>query len=400
MPAPRTSHPGTTAARTRRTRALAAAGLALALAGCALNPFSGASSTLEPPAPLTELEPSAVLETVWSRDVGAGAGDQYLRLRPAVLGDRVFAAERDGEVSAYRLEDGDTVWETDTGAPIAGGPGVGEGLVVVGTSDGEVLALAAEDGRIAWRQRVSSEVLAAPAVASGVVVVRTQDGKLAGLAATDGTPLWSYDRAVPALSLRGTSAPVATDDMVVAGLDNGLLVALALADGVLLWESRIATPSGRSELERLVDIDGDPVIDGGVVHVVTYQGRVAAVDRVSGRVLWRRDMSSHAGLGVSRRNLFVTDADSYVWAIDRDNSASVWRQDKLARRALTPPTAFGAHIAVGDFEGYVHLLDRSDGRLAARLKVDGDGLAAAPVAVGELLLVYGRGGTLSALRAR
>ena len=371
---------------------------AVLVAGGCSNPFEK-SSNLEPPAPLTEYTPSAKLTTVWSRNVGSGAGKRYLRLRPAVLENRVFAAESSGDVSAYDVATGEEIWRTATDTPVSGGPGVGDDLVVVGTSDGEVLALKADNGEVAWRRRVTSEVLAAPAVGQGVVVVRTQDGKLAGLATSDGTQLWVYDRAVPALSLRGTSAPVVDGDMVVAGLDSGLLVALAVKDGSLIWESRIAIPSGRSELERLVDIDADPVVQSAVIYVVTYQGRVGAVERITGRLQWRRDMSSHAGLGLSRDQIFISDSDSFVWAIDRDNSASVWRQDKLARRALTPPTVFGEHVAVGDFEGYIHLLDRDDGRLAARERVDGDGIAAAPVAVGDLLLVYGRGGTLTALRS-
>ncbi len=389
---------GRVSASHRLGRALVAT-TALLAAGCSPGGwFSSGTPNVEPPAPLTEYEPSVRATTVWSRDVGASAGRRFLRLRPAVMGERVFAAERDGDVSAYEIASGEPIWETATDTPIAGGPGVGEGLVLLGTSDGEVLALQADSGDIAWRRRVSSEVLAAPAAAEGVVVVRTQDGKLTGFAASDGTRLWVYDRSVPALSLRGTSAPVVAAGAVVAGFDSGLLVALALKDGQLLWESRIATPSGRSELERLVDIDADPVIADNLIYVVTYQGRVAAVDLTSGQVLWRRDMSSHAGLGVSRRNLFVTDDQSFVWAVDRENSASLWRQDKLARRALTPPAVFGEHVVVGDFEGWVHFLDREDGRLAGRHRVDGDGLATAPVVVGDLLLVYGRGGTLSALR--
>jgi len=374
--------------------------LLLWLAGCSSvsDLFSSGSSNLQPPEPLTEYTASVRIATVWNRNVGASAGRRYLRLRPAVEGTRVFAAERNGDVSAYDLASGEELWRTDTDLPIAGGPGAGEGLVLAGSIDGTVVALDAQTGAQSWRRQVSSEVLAAPVVAQGVVVVRTQDGKLAGLAVTDGTPLWVYDRAVPALSLRGTSAPVLAGDAVVAGFDSGLLVALALKDGQLLWESRIAIASGRSELERLVDIDADPVVVGDVIYAVTFQGRVAAVDRLSGNVLWQRDMSSHAGMGVDERNLFVTDAESFVWAVDRDNSASVWRQDKLARRALTPPTPFGAHVVVGDFEGYLHFLAREDGRLAGRVKVDGDGIAAAPVVVGELLLVYGRGGTLTALK--
>ena len=340
------------------------------------------------------------IETVWSRNVGDSAGRRYLRLRPAVMDAAVFAADRGGDVSAFELKTGEQLWEQSTGTAISGGPGVGDGIVVVGTSNGEVLALKADSGEIEWQQRVSSEVLAAPAIASGVVVVRTQDGKVVGLDINDGSRLWVYDRAVPALSLRGTSTPVIAADSVLAGFDNGLLVSLALADGQLLWESRIATGSGRSELERLVDIDADPVVDGDVVFVVTFQGRVAAVDLVEGKVLWRRDMSSYDGIGVVGQNLLISDSQSFVWAIDRDSSASVWRQDKLAHRSLTPPTEFGDHVVVGDFDGYVHFLDRSDGRIAARLQIDSDGLNAAPVVVDDLLLLYGRGGTLTALRTQ
>jgi len=382
-----------------RAATFVCAGLLLGACGMG-NPFSSDSSNVIPPEPLTEITPSIDITTAWSRNVGEGAGRRYLRLRPAVMGATVYAAERGGDVSAYDVKTGDELWERSTDTAISGGPGVGDGMVVVGTSDGEVLALRADTGELAWRQRVSSEVLAAPAIGAGVVVIRTQDGKVVGLAIDDGSRLWVYDRAVPALSLRGTSAPVIATDTVLAGFDSGLLVAFALADGQLLWESRIATPSGRSELERLVDIDADPVVDGDTVFVITFQGRVAAVELIGGKVLWRRDMSSYAGLGISGQNLLITDSQSFVWAIDRDSSASVWRQDKLARRSLTPPTRFGDYVVVGDFDGYVHFLGREDGRIAARLQIDSDGLSSAPVAVDDLLLIYGRGGTLTALRTQ
>jgi outer membrane protein assembly factor BamB len=373
--------------------------LAALITGCAaIGDAFRDSSNIEPPEPLTAFEPSAQAVTLWRRNVGRRTEQRYLRLRPAALGDTVYAAGRGGDVSAYDVRTGEQRWRTDTDTRISGGPGVGDGLVVVGTSDGEVLALSTEDGALAWRRRVSSEVLAAPAAAEGVVVVRTQDGKLVGMGASDGERLWVYDRAVPALSLRGTSTPVIAGGSVIAGFDNGLLAGLALKNGQLLWENRIAIASGRSELERLVDIDADPVVADGFVYVVTFQGRVAAVDRRSGDVAWRRDMSSYAGLGVDRRSIYVTDSSSFVWALDRGSSASVWRQDQLARRDLTPPVVLGDHVAIGDFEGYVHFLDRDDGRLAARVHVDGDGIASAPLALDELLLVYGRGGTLTALR--
>lgn len=369
------------------------------VAGCGYLPsLFDSSDNSEPPAELVEFEATRTLSQVWRANVGGGAGRRYLKLRPAVFGARVFAAEVDGEVSAYELETGQQLWEQDTDREISGGPGTGEGLVLVGTSDGEVVALEEETGEQRWIARVSSEVLSPPVANRGVVVVRTQDGKLVGLATEDGSRLWVYDRTVPALSLRGTSTPALSSDTVVAGFDSGRLVALSLRTGQLLWESRVAVASGRSELERLVDIDSDPVIRDSEVFVVTYQGQVASVDLTSGDVLWRREMSSYAGLDARGGALYLSDDESRVWALDSNTSASIWRQDKLVRRALTQPAAVDDAVLVGDFEGYLHALHSDDGRMLARIRVDGDGIAAAPQVVDDLIVVYGRGGTLSVLR--
>ncbi len=373
----------------------------LALGGCTtVGGWFGKTEEVDPPAELVDFEREIEVREIWSRSVGAGAKEYYLKLRPLVADGRVFAAERRGGVKAFDARSGDEIWEAETNTPISGGPGGGEGLVLVGSGNGDVVALSMATGEEKWRTKVSSEVLAAPAAANGVVVTRTADGKLFGLSVEDGSRLWVYDRSVPVLTLRGTSMPVLVSGAAVSGFDGGQLVAVSLENGQTLWESRIAMPRGRSELERLVDIDADPLVADSVVYAVTYQGRIAALDLFSGNIIWQRDMSSYAGLGLQNEIVYVTDADSFVWALDRRNSASIWRQDKLKARQLTAPLGFGPFVVVGDFEGYVHWLDREDGRMLARTRVDSSGIIAAPVAYRDIVLIYGKGGTLTALQVQ
>jgi outer membrane protein assembly factor BamB len=371
----------------------------LALGGCStVGSWFSKDETVDPPAELVDFEEVIEVDEIWSRNVGAGESKYYLKLRPFVEDGRVFAAERRGGIRAYNAENGDRIWEAETKTPISGGPGGGEGLVVVGSSNGDVVALSAETGEEKWRTRVTSEVLAPPVAANGVVVTRSADGKLFGLSVEDGSQLWVYDRSVPVLTLRGTSMPVLASGAAVCGFDGGQLVAVSLENGQTLWESRIAVPRGRSELERLVDIDADPLVAEGVVYAVSFQGRIAALDLFSGSFIWQRDMSSYAGVGVHDENIYVTDTDSFVWALDRRNSASLWRQDKLRGRRLTAPLGFDRYVVVGDFEGYVHWLSQEDGRMLARIRVDSSGILAPPVAYRDIVLVYGKGGTLTALK--
>jgi outer membrane protein assembly factor BamB len=367
--------------------------------GCAaLNNFFDDPDNTAEPSELVDFEPTVTVRTVWQRQVGSGAGKVFLKLRPAIDGDRVYAATRDGRVRAFDARTGDSIWDTDTDSPLSGGPGIGDGLVLLGTSDGEVLALNEKDGVVKWRARVSSEVLSAPGAQDGIAVARTIDGKLFGLNTADGTRVWVYDRTAPVLTLRGTSSPALAEGAAVAGFDNGQVVAVALANGQALWETRVAVPKGRTELERMVDIDADPIIDGQTVYTVTYQGQIAALKLFSGDVIWRRDMSSHAGLGVGPKNVYVTDDLSHVWALDRSNNASMWRQSKLEARRLSPPAVFGQFVVVGDLEGYVHWLRKDDGQFAARVRVDSSSIVAAPVATAFAVYVYGSGGELAALQ--
>ncbi len=372
----------------------------LLLAGCAKGTdyFSG-TSNVEPPAPLPELQATLDVHTLWTHRVGSGAGKYYIKLVPARSDGKLFAAAHDGRVSAFDAARGQRIWETDTKALISGGVGGGAGLVLVGTNDAEVLALDENKGALVWRVRVSSEVLAPPRVAQGIVVVRCVDGRLFGLNAVDGSRIWVYDSAAPALTLRSTGAPLIVGDKVIAGFANGKLVAVSLQEGRPLWEVAIAAPRGRTELERLVDISSDPQQYAGVVYAASFQGRIAAVQADTGQLLWARDLSSHAGLAVDERYVYVTDAQSQVHALDRHDGRSLWQQDELRARALSAPAALGEYVAVGDFEGYLHWMSRDDGRFVARTRVDDKGgIIAPPVTVDDTLYVNGSSGALAAFR--
>ncbi len=375
--------------------------LVISTGGCGtVNDYLRGKDNSEPPAALTNFPNSITVQTAWSTRVGSGSDSEYFKLSPSVANGKVFAADRRGRVSAYDADSGRSLWSVETKAPISGGPGSGEGLVLLGTSDGEVLALAEANGALLWRARVSSEVLSAPRAAQGVVVVRTVDGKLFGLNGQDGKRQWTHDSSVPALTLRSTGAPVIAGDKVLGGFASGRLVALSISDGKVLWETAIAEPHGRSELERLVDISAEPQVVDRTVYVTSFQGRVAALDLESGRLVWTRDMSSYAGLTVDDHAVYVTDAKGQVFSLDRRDGRALWKQDKLRARAVTAPAVYNDYVVVGDFEGYLHWMARDDGHFVARTRVDDDGIIAPPVAADDTLYVSGRGGTVAALRAR
>jgi outer membrane protein assembly factor BamB len=358
--------------------------------------FMGGVDNTEPPAPLEEFEQQITVGKLWEKDVGGGYDKQYLKLNPVHSNNMIFVAESSGEVLAVDRNSGKQIWRQDTDTDITGGPGAGNNLVTVGTGKAEVITLSADTGEILWRSRVTSEVLAAPQVAGNLVLVRTIDGKIFGLNARDGSRVWVYERSVPALTLRGTSAPVVSGDYVIAGFDDGRLAAIELLTGKPVWETRIALGSGRSELERMVDINAEPVVVDNIIYAATFQGRVAALDLLSGRILWTRDISSYAGLCVDNNAVYVTDDKSAVWALDRLTGVSIWKQEKLYARAVTAPESIGEMVVVGDLEGYLHWLSKGTGEFIARNKISGKKIIAPPVSVENILFSYASDGTLGA----
>jgi outer membrane protein assembly factor BamB len=381
-------------------RKLLVASLPLVLIGCgSMNPtgwWSDDSNEI-PAAELVDIREQVTLRKVWSASTGGGTDDDRVKLVPFAHEGNVYVAEREGEVKALSASNGRTIWSADTELNISGGPGAGEGLVLIGTSDGEVVALNADSGKMRWRARVSSEVLSVPKASRGVVVVHTIDGKLFALNANNGERLWVYDRSIPVLTLHGSSSPVISGLTVICGFSNGRLAAFGLEDGRLLWEATVSVPRGRSELERMVDIDGDPLVLGGLVFVATFQGDVAAIVEKSGQVVWRRTLSSYAGLGGDFQQLYVTDDEDRVWAIDPRNGAALWKQEKMHGRKLTAPIPMGNYVLVGDYEGYVHVLSPEDGALLGRIRVGSDPISTPPYVVDDVAYILGDGGDLAAI---
>lgn len=373
---------------------------ALLLSACSsMNPFDmlADQESAVQPAELVEVDNHLTVTTLWSTTVGEGAGEQRVKLTPLVMDGRVYVAGHNGVIKALDGSSGRVAWSIDSGLEISGGVGGGEQLVLVGTANAEVVAFDSASGSERWRTRVSSEVLSTPRVGQGKVVVHTIDGKVVGLNVADGSQAWLYDRTIPVLTLYGSSSPVISGNQVICGFSSGKLAALDLATGEPLWEISVTAPSGRSELERMVDIDGDPLVRDGVIFVTTYQGDMAAVSEADGTVLWRRKFSSYSGLGADAERLYVTDAEDHIWSIVPRNGSALWRNKKMQARRLSAPVVIGDYIMVGDFEGYLHWLERATGRIAARTRVGKAPISSPAVVVGNVAYVYGNGGTLSAL---
>ena len=368
----------------------------LSLSGCSMF---GAKDNADPPAELVDFEPTLKIETLWETSV-SGMEGQLLRIRPAVQGDRLFIADPEGEVQALERLTGKRLWRTDTEASISGGPGLAGNLVLVGSNEAELIALDTETGEERWRRRVSSEVLSTPAGESGVVAVRTIDDRVSGLNAATGEDRWSYDQTVPVLTLRGSSSPIVRDGRVIVGFANGKMVGLALDSGKPVWETVIATPHGRSELERVVDIDADPVLVEGVIYGAGFQAEVAAISEGSGVILWKRELSSYAGLDADWRQVYVSDAEDHIWSLDASNGATLWQQKQLhARRLSAPAIVSSEYLVVGDLEGYLHWLATEDGRILARVRVGSDAIHAKPLVADGVVYVLNDNGRLEALKA-
>ncbi|MCU7836282.1 MAG: outer membrane protein assembly factor BamB [gamma proteobacterium symbiont of Taylorina sp.] len=370
----------------------------LSLTACGF--FSGDDNSI-PPTELETIEQSAQVNTVWSRNVGVGVDEVMVNLVPIIVGDEIFTVDREGQVTAADITTGTIKWQVELEMMITGGIGAGEGLLVVGNNRGEIIALDAENGSVKWQKQMSSVMLSAPLIQNEIILSRTGDGRIYALDTDAGQQVWVYDRGVPVLTLRGNSSPIlGGQELVFTGFDSGKITAVIIKDGRLYWEVNAAVPSGRSDLERLVDIDGAMILIGRVLYAVSYQGRIVAINAMEGKILWSKEMSSYAGIAADERQIYVTDSDSNLWAVDRVNGNLLWKQDKLSHRELTAPVSIDEYILVGDYEGYIHILSQLDGSLVGRKKVDADGFHVQPIVNAEnnMVYIYGNGGQLSALR--
>lgn len=350
--------------------------LGVLLGGCSvmdkLNPFSSSGPRIKP-AELTNFQPSVSIKTQWQASIGKS---DAFTLTPAVVGDSVYAASRSGTLARY--DSGREVWRINVGQPISGGVGADRQVVAVGTSKGEVLVFDSADGKAKWQARATSEILAAPAVGEGLVIVRSGDARVFAFEQAEGKRKWVYQRNMPALTLRTNAGVLLAGPGILAGFPGGRLVAIATNNGATLWEMSIAQPKGSTELERVADITSTPVLDVRNACAVAFQGRAACIDISNGSSLWSREISSSAGLDIDSKAVYVSDDKGTIQAFDRYTGASLWKQTALAHRGLSRPITLGQHIAVGDAQGYIHVLRRDDGAFAARMSTDGSAIAAEP----------------------
>jgi outer membrane protein assembly factor BamB len=382
--------------RALRTAALLAISVALAT-GCAAtrNIFGGMTDKSDEPMPLSDISASVTPRQLWSMSVGKGDGRTGVGQRPTVLDGRVYAAAMEGGVSAIDLRSGQVAWRHASDLRLSGGPGAGDGLVVVGSLEGDVIALDAATGAVKWTAKVGNEVLAAPAVGGGSVFVRSNDGRVTAFDAANGQRRWFYSSEVPALSVRGNGGITVGPGFAFVGNDDGTLAALSATDGGVLWSTPVAQPDGRSELERMADVDGPAVLDGTTLYATSYKGATVAIDGPSGQVMWTRANGGPRGLAVSNSSVVVTDPQGRVWGLDKNTGGSLWQQEALLRRNVSAPAVQGDHAVVGDLDGVVHWLGLADGAFAARARM-GSAIKGQPVVADDIVVVQSVDGQVAA----
>lgn len=317
-------------------------------------------------------------------------------MRPVGDGNRIYAASFDGNVIAFNPENGKQAWRNKLDIRLSSGPGVGGDIVVVVAADGYVIALSLADGSERWREYIGGESLAAPLVFGDHVIVQTVDNRLLALSAFDGSERWSFVQSTPALTMRGSTSPVQSGQIIVTGFDNGRLVAVDVSTGDVQWESMLSPPSGRSDLDRLADIDGAIAVVGQDVYAAGYHGRVASLAAESGQILWSRELSTYAGVTADWSNVYSTLENGEVVALNRSTGMEIWRQGALLRREPTVPVSFRTTVVVGDLEGYLHFFSNVDGEPVARVKAGGHAIIGTPIVVADRLYVQSDDGTVSA----
>ena len=384
--------------------------LALVLSGCSTVKgwFGGKDKENEKPtepAELADFTPSLTVSKLWSANAGKGEDKLGLQQTPVVEDGKVYAAAVEGGVRVFDLQTGKKVWEYEPEKEkkkpelrLSGGPGVGEGLVVIGTLEGQVIALEAATGTEKWRAKVPNEVITAPAIGQGLVFVRTNDGRVSAFDATNGERRWFHNQEPPNLTVRGNASLTLGPGVLFVGNDDGTVSALAVNDGREIWNQTVGVPSGRTELERMADVDGAPVLDGTTLFATSFKKETVALEGPSGRPLWARENGGVGGVGITSSSVIVSDPAGTVWALDKYSGAPMWSNPSLARRSLTGPSVHGDYAVVGDLDGYVHWLKVDNGEVAARERAGRKPLRGKPVVADGILIVQNVNGELTAFR--
>jgi outer membrane protein assembly factor BamB len=335
--------------------------LVFTIQACGVSPKDYSSAS-----PLKPVDNQLSIRPLWIKPTGDVPENDHAQLPPVVVGKNVYIANITGKVSMLNADNGNILWTRKIGDDITGGPGAGPEMIYIGTRDAEIISINQDNGSEIWRSRISSEMLSTPIYSNGVLFVQTIDGNVTSMDASTGKINWVYSHNTPKLTLRGTATPLVVGKQVICGFADGKLVSINKDTGELNWSTGVSTQKGRTDLERLADIDGEIKAAGGSVYVINYQGQVASISIQDGNIQWSRKMSSYTGLTIDDRQIYVSDAEGNVWALDAHSGATIWRQSGLMGREISSPEISGNAVVVGDYDGYVHWLAKEDGRFIAR----------------------------------
>ncbi len=365
----------------------------LLLSSCGL--FGDKDKEAEPKE-LVKFQSTIKIKKLWSTKIGGDSEYLLVGLRPVGDGNLIYAASQDGKIVAIDPDSGKQRWKSDLEIELSAGPGVNEGVVVVASKDGYIVMLDADSGAEQWRSYVGGETLAQPLIQGDSVIIQTIDNRLVALARFDGRQRWESEQSMPSLTMRGASSPALVGSSVIAGFDNGRLIAFDIETGDIEWDSLLSLPTGRSDLDRLADIDGAIAVVGQDIYAAGYQGRVASIAAESGQLLWSREISTYEGVAADWNSVYTVKDDGEIVALTRGNGAELWRNDDLLRRDPTLPVPFHTSVVVADYEGYLHFFSGIDGEAVARVRFGSKAITSDPLVVGNRLYVQSDDGSVGA----
>jgi outer membrane protein assembly factor BamB len=366
------------------------------MTGCStlssMNPFAAKDKGTNP-APLVELKGSMAVRTAWKVDIGKAAGYTF---SPTLVDNSVLVAGADGALARVEVATGRELWRVRATSGLSSSAGSDGTIIAIGADKGGLLTYDM-NGKPLWTAQVSSEVLSAPLVSQGVVVVRSIDNRIVAFDAATGAQKWTVQRVAPVLTLRNAPGMVVTGKDVLIAQPGGKLLSITLATGAQRWEVAVGESRGATELDRVTDIGGNPVLFEGDVCAVTFQGRVGCFDAATGAARWTKELSSNGGVAVDQRFVFAVDDKGSVYAFNRDTGASAWKNDKLAFRSPSTPVSYGRAVAVGDYQGYIHFMSREDGAFLARVATVDSPITSQPIVAGSNLIFQSQSGIVTAI---
>lgn len=348
-----------------------------------------------PPANLVQFKPVITPHQLWGNRIGFESSRERLKLNPIITSHYVVATDTHGTITIVNKTTGKTYWKTTLNDMITAGVGADDTLVTVGTKNGLIIALNLLTKQRAWQVSIDNEILAAPVVYHDLVFVKTIDGRLIALASKDGHPIWSHHELEPNLILRRASVPQVAQGAVIIGYASGKLVKLSLNNGNVLWTQNIATPQGSFAIQRMIDIDANPVISGNLVFAATYQGKITALRVSDGSIIWDHDISTFTGMAIDATHVYITDTESKVWAFEKTTGKVIWKQTLLAYRNITSPAIQGNYLLVGDAQGGLHWLNKQNGSFVGRVQLGGS-IVADPITKDKIVYILTQDGYLVA----